>query len=534
MESREDGEIVGKCRPEIGLQLLGAVAALSLFACAQLAGLDDRDDADIVSEPKAVQPSERANEPDAEKKVDQNAEDLSVSQADVEFGSVVCQTESKRTELVINNRSDKGRKFTVTIPEDAPFGIDGAVGNVLTGDLWAKGTAKVSLYAKPNTSGLTKATAVVASNGAFINVPLGVNGTGAELEWGTELAEVGETPLNTDGTLKVVLKNKGTSPAFVKKFDFQTAGSPFSVSPSTLTIQPKTETELTVKLAKGSSVSGLLTNKVTPDAFGQCSAPPGVQVTGQRVDTSVTVSGADFGRQPCNTTPSGQKGIVIKNYYNKPVKWTLKTTPTKYTLASGAATTGSVEPATGSTPSTATIRFNAPPLGTTLGTLEEEVTVTIENTPGSQLPANALGDKKVKLRTDVRGVLISVNATAFTFTAKIDASAKNDFKVINQGNETAKINWDFTRTAGDPAWSNLPGTTTTYGPGTTTTKITYSPTGAPPNTAKLVPVQNGGYKICNPQNLPAEIKLTGTDGQVEPPPPPPPPPPSDGGIVPPN
>lgn len=530
---------MGKCRPERALQTtLGVLAALSLFACAQLAGIDDSAGSGIGRDSDNVEPSERANAPGAEKEVDQNAEDLSVSQSDIEFGSVVCQTESKRTELVVTNKSDRGRKFTVTIPEDAPFRIENAEGNVFRGDLWARGNAKVAIYAKPNSSGLTKSTAVIASNGAFINVPLGVKGTGAELEWGTELADVGETPLGTDGTVKVVLKNKGTSPGFVKKFDFATAGSPFSISPSNVTIQPGTETELTVKLAKGSSVSGLLTNKITPDAFGQCSPPPGVQVTGQRVDTSVTVSGADFGRQPCNTTPSEKKGIVIKNYYNKPVKWTLKTTPTKYTLvgygAATAVTTGTVEAANGSTPSQATILFSAPPLGTQLGTLEEEMTVTLENTPGSQLPANALGDKKVKLRTDVRGAIVTVNGntTELDFLAKLDESAKKDFRVVNTGNETAKINWEYTRTAGGVAWSNLPGTTTTYGGSSSVTRITYSPTTAPPNEAKLVPVQNGGYKICN--TLPTQIVLKGTDGAPAQDPNQPPPPESDGGANPPR
>ena len=524
MATREDGEIVGKCRPFIGPQLLGIITASTLFACAQLAGLDDDPGAGQGAAPRPeteVSPTERANPPGAEKQADQNAQDLAVSQGEVEFGSVGCGTESKHTQLIVMNLSDTGRKFTVTIPDGAPFGIEGG-GNEWIGELWAKGSAKVALFAKPSTSGPAKSSAVISSNGAFITVPLGVNGTGAELEWGTGLADVGETPLGMDGLLEVTLKNKGSLAAVVKKFDFETAGSPFSISPANLVVDPKGEAKLTIKLAKGNTVSGALTNKIIPDAFGQCAPPPSVQVTGQRVDTSVTVSGADFGRQPCNSTPADKKAVVIKNYYNKPVKWTLKTQPTRYTLASGSPTTGTVDAAAGTTPAQATILFSAPALGATLGALEDDVTITLENTAGSQLPPAALGDKKVKLRTDVRGAIVRVNESAFSFTATKGTSASNDLRVTNDGNETAKINWEYTRLTGAPAWTGLPGTTTTSGKATTSTRITYSPTNDA-STAKLTPVRNGGYTICNP--LPAMIQLNGQEPAPSQPPP-------DGGVIP--
>lgn len=507
---------MGKCRPTIGPQLLGVIGASTLFACAQIAGLDDDLGPSALPQTATeVAPTERANPPGAEKQADQNAEDLAVSQAEVEFGSVVCGTESKHVQLIVMNLSDTGRKFTVTIPDGAPFALDGG-GNTWTGELWAKGQAKVDLFAKPSTGGPSKSSAVISSNGAFITVPLGVNGTGAELEWGTGLADVGETPLGMDGQLEVTLKNKGSSTAFVKKFDFETAGGPFSITPPSVNVDAKGEAKLTIKLAKGSVVSDVLTNKIIPDAFGQCSAPPSVQVTGKRVDTSVVVSGADFGRQPCNSTPAEKKAVVIKNYYSKPVKWTLKTQPARYTLASGSPTTGTVEAATGATPSQATITFSAPPLGATLGALEDEVIVTLENTAGSQLPTASLGDKKVKLRTDVRGAIVRVNENAFSFTAKSGTSASNDLRVFNDGNETAKINWEYARLTGDPSWTGLPGTTTTAGKGTTTTRITYSPTGAA-STAKLTPVRNGGYTICNA--LPAPILLNGEEPAPQQPPP---------------
>ncbi|MBS2016818.1 MAG: hypothetical protein JST00_28290 [Deltaproteobacteria bacterium] len=507
---------MGKCRPISGSRFQGAlaaIAALGLVACAQLAGLDDESSpiAGAVDPATEISKTERANEPGAEKQADQNAEDLAVSKVDVEFGSVLCNTESKHSELVVTNLSETGRKFTVTIPPEAPFGIVGAEGNVFHGELWAKGTAKIELFAKPSSSGLSKSSAVVASNGAFITVPLGVNGTGAELEWGTELADVGETPLGMDGTVKVLLKNKGASAAVVRKFDFETAATPFSIMPASLTIQPGTEAELTVKLAKGGNVSGKLANKITPDAWGQCSAPPSVRIAGERVDTSVTVTGADFGRQPCHSSPAERRPVVIKNYYSKPVKWTLKRGASRYQLAYGQPTSGTVDAANGGAPAMAMLQFSAPPLGAALGTLEEEVTITIENTPGAQLPASALGDKTVKLRTDVRGAILRTNAPngGFVFTADRGGSAQNELRITNEGNETAKINWEYARISGAPAWTGLPGTTMTYGGKTTTARIVYSPTGSA-STARLTPVQNGGYRICNANEL-ERIELVGRE-----------------------
>ena len=42
---------------------------------------------------------------------------------------------------------------------------------------------------------------------------------------------------------------------------------------------------------------------------------------GQRVNTNVTVSGADGGKQDCNSAPSATRSVVVENDSNKDPKW---------------------------------------------------------------------------------------------------------------------------------------------------------------------------------------------------------------------
>lgn len=78
-------------------------------------------------------------------------------------------------------------------------------------------------------------------------------------------------------------------------------------------------------------------------------------------------------------------------------------------------------------------------------------------------------------------------------TLEVVAHARDSYT----GNEPARIGWAFARTAGQPAWTGLPGITSTSGGSSSTVNLGYTPSSDPPNTATLTTSRNGGGKICN-------------------------------------
>lgn len=519
-----------RCRLLGGSHAVIVVVATSLLACANIAGLDDEGSSPTSkqggkndpqeSNATSANPSDKALGGSESESKERTPGDISVAVTELDFAAVVCGTQSRAQKVVIENKGDTERSFALNIPAGAPFGLDPGEPTPPS-KIAPRGSVTLSIVANPIIFGVVKSNLVIESQGSFVTIPVGVKGAGAVLEWPTQLADIGETPLGTDGLATITLKNTGTARASISKLD--TSNNAFTATPSAnFQIEPGDEKPITFKLVKGNSVSGKLTGTFTPTGFGWCQPPTSIATTGQRVDTSVTVTGADWGRQPCNSTlaaSQAQRSVVVKNYYTKPVKWTLKTTSlSKYALASGAPTSGTVAAANGSTPSQVAIPFVAPPYGQSLGQLAEDVTITLENPEGITLPATALGDRKVSLRSDVRGAIVSVSRNAIDFTAALKKTDREDVTITNSGNEAANIDWTFARTAGEPAWTGLPGTTYTSGSnGTTLVRIGYTPSSAPPNAATLTPGTNGGYKICNLDSL-GKITMTGKEPESAPPP----------------
>ena len=486
---------------------LGAAGAL--IACAQLAGLESPEDRVTPEDaPRASAPSEPTSGAvgDEDKdNTDSNAEDIDVSPV-LDFGTVGCGDE-QTANLVVTNKSDKDRTYSVVIPEGAPFHTSAA----LEGTLPANGNVVLPIVARPTVSGESKANIVVTSGSSFATVPAGVIGAGATLEWMTATADIGDTPLNTEGTTKAKLKNTGVRPATITGFDGVTAD--FVASPSQLVIAPNVEAEIEVTLTKGSTPTSKLSTTLVPIVPASLCAPaPPVNVSGQRVNTTVTVSGADWGKQDCNSAPTAARNVVVRNYSNKEVKWTITAPPTRFTLGS-AATTGIVPPATdnGAVPGAAEIPFKAPELGAEPKPLTDSVTVRIESTAGPPLAAPSGGDHTVPLRVDVRGAVVAIAPTQLAFVARRGQSSSTKvFSITNTGNEPAVLAWTFARTAGGPAWVGTPQSTSTSPGKTTNVGIRYQPSTAPPNTATLTPSRAGGGAICNPAGL-AIVTMSGSE-----------------------
>ncbi|MBX3220271.1 MAG: hypothetical protein KF795_07100 [Labilithrix sp.] len=482
---------------------LAAIAlASTLFACAQIAGVEAPD-----LDPRSSRPEPRAegtDEPEtgaigeAEKNnTDSNAEGIEVTPPVLDFGTVVCR-ESKVVNLVVVNKTERPRPYEVVMPPDAPFTSDFP----LKGWIAPRDHITVPIVALPTVSGDAKANIIVTSEASFATVPAGVIGAGATLEWMTSIADIGETPLNTEGTTRVRLRNTGVRAATITGFAGVTPD--FVAAPAPLSIAAGADDEVELKLTKGGAATGKLNATLQPIAAGLCAPAPALDVTGQRVNTTVTVSGADWGKKDCDTTPSDTRDVVVRNYSNREVAWTLMAPPTSFDLQgpmSGVAPPSS----NGTTPGTANIRFKSQALSANPGLVTETIAVMLA--PNGGTPTT----ESVTLRVDVRGAVIKISPTELSFVAKKNASSPTKaFTITNTGNETASLAWSFLRTAGGPAWVGNPQSTSTGAQKTTSVGLSYRPSTDPPNTAELTPTRSGGGKICNAGGL-AKVKMTGND-----------------------
>lgn len=481
-----------------------AVLALAstLFGCAQIAGVEmpelaSRSDRAEPRSADADEPAGGAVGEEEKQNTDSHAEGIQVTDV-LDFGTVGCGAD-RIENLVVANQTDKPRTYKVLMPSDAPFATDFP----LEGMIAPRDHIVIPVVARPTWSGDAKANIVVTSEASFATVPVGVVGAGATLEWMSTSADIGETPLDTEGTTRVRLRNTGLRPAAITGFDGAT--NDFVATPGQLTIEAGSDAEIEVKLTKGNtSTSAALTTTLAPVAAGLCAPAPALTVTGRRVDTTVTVSGADWGKKDCGTEPADTRAVVVRNYSNRSVRWTLLTPPSRFTLQGAMA--GTAPSSSYGSPGTANITFRARPLDADPAPVTETVTIAIEPTSG--------GDRVLyhaTLRVDVRGAVIAVAPTDLTFRAKKGESSKSEsFTITNTGNETASLAWTFRRTAGGPAWLGNPQSTSTRAGRTTSVALRYQPSTAPPNTATLTPSRSGGGKICNPDAL-SVVTMSGAE-----------------------
>ncbi|HEY8075388.1 MAG TPA: choice-of-anchor D domain-containing protein [Labilithrix sp.] len=472
------------------------MAAFSV-ACTALAGERDPD----ATRPPVRLDSSTPSAPDS------NAQDIDSpeTQTGLDFGEVGCGVDSAPKSITIVNKTNAPRPYQMVLEDGSvfqPLDPKAMSGTVPVGD-----PLVIKMIAAPKLSGGAKSNVVVASGSSFVQIALSVSGAGAALEWETATADIGEAPLDNDVTTVVKLKNTGTRAASITGFTGTTSDFVASAPSS---IAPGQDADVTFKLVAGAMQSSVLTTTMTPQAGGLCAVAPSIAVSGQRVDTTVTVAGADWGKQPCTTTPTSTQDVVVKNYWTHPITWTIAT-PSIFTLGSGV-TSGTVAAKDGTGPGVANITFKAPPLGAVPKPITEAIKLTVHGS-GATLPPPADGDHVVNLTVDVRGAVLAITPSTLDFNATTKSSDQQSFKITNTGNEVAWLYWRYQRTAGGPAWTGLPQETgTNPGGGSTTWRIGYQPSTAPPNTATLSPQDDssymGGGRICNPSVLGA-ITLQG-------------------------
>ncbi len=503
--------------PHLGITVL----AFSLFACAQIAGLEEPIDMPVPAPERGVPARDTSPRPtdakggldgDEKKNTDDgDSGDLGVAQPSLDFQTVGCGVAQGKN-LTLINKGDKPIPYEVVMPESfAPD--EKPVFTVIdrqTGTIPAKSHVTVEIAALPRIAGQVKGNVVVTSGAKYVTVPVGVVGVGATLEWASSTADIGETRTDTDGITKVKLKNVGTGTAKIDSFSGMTADFKATGPVMPLEIPVDGEAEITFTLTKGSMAGMLLSTNIKPNASGLCTAAPAIAVSGRRISSDVIVSGADWGKRDCYTNPTDTRSILIKNYFNKEVTWTVPT-PGTFTLANGV-TTGTVPAAVGTTPGTVNIPYKPPALQGPVP-VTESVKVNIT---GEGLGAPGAGDHDVALKVDVRGALVELVPVdaSLSFKAAQGGSDSEAYQIKNTGNEPAWLAWSFKRTNGPAAWADLPQETYTDAARTTNELIRYQPTGyaedGSANTATLTPAQrNGSKKICNADTALKVVNLTG-------------------------
>ncbi len=479
----------------VGFALL---ASLSI-ACSAIAG---ERDPDPTRPPVRLDSSTTAP--------DSNAQDIDSPEvaAGIDFGEVGCGVDSAPKSITIVNKTNSPRPYTMVLENGSafqPLDPKAVSGTVPVGQ-----PLVIKMIAAPTFAGASKSNVVIASGSSFVQVPLVVTGAGGALEWETSSADLGEAPLGNAVSTTVKLRNTGTRAATIDGFGGQSGD--ITAAAAMPTIAKGDEAEVTLTLTAGGAESSVLSAMITPQAKGLCAQPPAIAVSGKRVNTTVTVSGADWGKKPCTTTPSETHDVVVKNYWNKPITWSVSATSI-FTLA-GRMSTGTLAAKDANGPAVANITFRAPALGADPKPLVEAVTVTLHGANGATLPQPADGDHVVNLSVDVRGAVLAITPATLNFVATTRTADQQSFRVANTGNEVAWLMWKYQRTAGGPAWAGVPQETGTNAGGTTTIRITYEPTTAPPNAATLTPIDDSGYmgggRVCNPNALTA-VTLSGSD-----------------------
>lgn len=475
-------------------------ACVAAAGCANLAGIGDGPVEESSKRSVDEVRPRGALGGDEKKNTEMVGEDLEVSPV-LDFGPASCGERHDQM-LTVKNAGKVDRTFTLVIPEGTPFSVGGQLS--VSDAIHAGEVKSIPITARPVVGGIAKANIVVTMGSSFAEVPVGILGQGGVLDWSMTSTDLGNVPYQAGATTIVKLTNNGTDRVSIT--GFVTSGTTFTATPGAMDLAPGKDADVTIALKSGST--GIQTDTVKPLASGLCAAPPVLNVSGRRIDTTVTVTGADWGKMSCQTSPSqaDTRAVVVKNYnVAATAKWTVTKLPTLFTLEGPAS--GTVDLArSSSTPSSSSISFRPPTTLGNPGLVSEDVTVHVD------APGAGAGDYVVKLRVDVRGAVVTIAPTDLTFTNTKGASKADykSFSIQNTGNDAASLSWKYTRTAGEAAWLGQPQSTYTN-PGTkTVVTIGYQPMGDPPNTATLEPrASSGGAKICNPEALEI-VNLTGT------------------------
>jgi hypothetical protein len=483
----------GRTRRFAGLIVAGA----TIVACSELAGINDAKTID-----ESVPEPDRTENPPVRPGDDQRTdESIVISPAEIDFGDVPCQTEAVAKLISIHNKSTAATSYKVVIPDGTAFRIDGA----LEGSVPAGGVVTLRVFAKPGTAGANTTDLVISAGNAVQTIHPKARGTGATMELLPTLVSFGDVRMQSGGgPIDVEVVNRGTAPITFSAFE-TSAEFAVALGVPQLRIDPEGKAIVKATLKPGvesaAPLQAILKPVLTQTLCGQ---PPVLTLTGKRVNSSVTLSSGDFGRQNCTANPSRE--ITVSNYSPSLLTYTASLAAvTAFTITSGAS--GSLAAGNTNTPTLAKITVQAKPFGTNLTPIAEDLTVNIVG-----IAAPEGGMRKVPLKVDVRGAIVTFTPQEIrNFTSDGVTTDTKTFNALNTGNEPIYLYWIFARTAGGAAWTYNP--PSSISPAQTRSGVVgFKPTTQGLNEARLTPfrgtnIYGGGGVSCTPLNA---IVLQGT------------------------
>jgi hypothetical protein len=415
---------------------------LLVAGCARLADLG------AGSDTAAVSPN---TEPGSEGRTDGNIE---ITPATLDFGAVPCGTEGESRLITIHNKGGLPVPYKAQVPAGSSFRIDGE----LEGTLAPKGRVTLDVFVNPRTAGENSADLFVTAGAALQPIRATAKGSGPTIEIAQSTIAFGDVRKENGGApVDVAVKNSGTEALSISTFISSHAA--FEVvwpgKPVAFTVPPNGTTNFKVVLVSAASDdSAPLSATIKPSTTKFCGAPPLLTVTGRRFTSEVTLSPVDFGRQACNTTP-GARNIVVTNYANKPVNFSLTpATNTAFTFDPPVGGVVALAPTSGQ-PQSANIKVTPKLLGNTAPLLDIKELLGVTLT--SEAP-NVSGRRDVPLHVETRGAILTITPVALAFTSNGTTTDTKTFNVANTGNESIFLTWTFARPSGNGAgaWAYSP------------------------------------------------------------------------------
>lgn len=424
----------------------------------------------------------------------QNSADLSVTPSELVFPDLACGTEPEAPQvLTLHNQGSSDLPYEVRLPEGTPFSFRGASSGIVK----ASDVALVSLSAKPQAAEQSSIDAVVKIGTSIFQIPVRVTGNGGELEITPVAADFGDVRYTVESAaIPIELRNIGNVDVTMSPFegvtaDFSLAFPPEAAAPPKIAAGGTIVVHATMHQGAASAVP--LTAVVTPHASGVCGAIPTITLSGRRVndDVTITPATADFGDQPCTTTPTITREIVVSNYSTSRTASYDASLPanSRFTIASGGKGTIPVA-ASLQTAQTASIVLEAKTVTMPLADVTEDLTITID----PPLPDGET-TRIVKVTMRPVGAILSVTPASINGFSK--SGQQGFFAITNTGNAKTTVGYTatgnaFVVEADDVLTANAVGDIA----------VTFKPPqkGTFSSTVKITRMANG--MICNtPPNL---------------------------------
>lgn len=408
--------------------LIGAVALGGLVACASLVGLDASDPETNATTPDPGVKTDGGSGPVGDGTVTTEG-GVTITPANVDFQKAVCGTQQS-FKISIKNGTATANTYTVAIPPSEVFVLDGAdATGMVKGDLPAHGVGTVTLKATSSKPGRVSAdvTVTVGAETTTLNAALETLGAGLVFDPPTvSFSAIRENVASADSI--VTLRNDGNDPITIQAF----TNAPDFATPKDIMLAAGASITQSFKMTPGTAGS-VLTQQAVPVVQGEhCGPIPTITLSGQRVNTNVTVSPGqlELGSPPCNGSTVGIKQTITLSNYSTlgPATFTVKPpTGSRFTYS---ALTGNIPQApNATTPGVATVDVGIASIGNTPQDVTEALTVSTVGDVSKDWP--------IKTHFKVVGAVVTLGKTS----VDLRNNTYTEVPITNTGNVTVCVDY---------------------------------------------------------------------------------------------